>query len=101
MDAEGKIRTHIGTHYLSCIDSRKYTITVRPLANHINYKTTWKIFGYRDMVKIDAPVWKNQCETNLAAYPRDGKKHTGTDTIESSSTKKKQKDRRVTYVRSV
>ena len=53
------------------------------IANHINCETTGKILGYRDLVKMDTPVWeKKQCAMNLAAYPRGEKKHAGTEKIE-------------------
>ena len=58
LDASKKITTHIGTGYLARIDPKKDTPTVEPLANNINYKITWKILGYRDLVQIDASVWK-------------------------------------------
>ena len=58
-DAAEKITTHKVTDYLACIDPKIYTITVEQIANHINCETTGKILGYRDLVKVDAPVWKN------------------------------------------
>ena len=36
MNAAEKMTTHVGTYYLSHIDTRKYIITVEPMANHIN-----------------------------------------------------------------
>ena len=42
MDAAEKIRTRLGTDYLSCIDLKKDTITVEPISNHIKCKTTEK-----------------------------------------------------------
>ena len=58
-DAAEKITTHIGTDYLDHIDLGKDKITVEPLANHIDCKNIGKILGYRDLVKMNAPVWKN------------------------------------------
>ena len=54
-----KITTHKITNCLAHIDPKKYTITVKPIAHHINCKTTGKIVGYRDLVKMDSPVWTN------------------------------------------
>ena len=49
-----------GTHkYIAHTDPQKDTITVEPLANHINCETTGKILGYRDLVNMDAPIWTN------------------------------------------
>ena len=59
MYAAEKMAPHIGTYYLAHIDSKKDTITVEPLANHINCKTTETILGYRDLFNMDAPVWAN------------------------------------------
>ena len=42
MDAAEKITAHKDTDYLSHIDRKKYTITVEPIANHFNNKTTGK-----------------------------------------------------------
>ena len=39
MDAAETIKTHIGKYYLAIIDPKKYTITVEPIANHINCET--------------------------------------------------------------
>ena len=50
--------THIDSDYIAKIDPKKDTITVEPVAHHINCETTGKILGYRYLVKIDAPVWK-------------------------------------------
>ena len=47
-------------HRLTCLHiPPKYTITVESIVNHINCKTTGKIFEYRDLSKMYAPVWKN------------------------------------------
>ena len=59
IDEAEKITTRIGAYYLACIDLKKYTITVEPLANQTNCETTGKILGYREPVKMDAPVWTN------------------------------------------
>ena len=45
MGVTEKVTTHIGTDYLAHIDPRKDTITVEPLANHINCEITGKILG--------------------------------------------------------
>ena len=58
-NAEEIITTHKGTDYLTRIDPKIYTITVEQIANHINCETTGKILGYRDLFKVDAPVWTN------------------------------------------
>ena len=65
MDTEEKITTHIGTYYLARIDPKKDTITVEPLENHINCKTTGKILGHRDLVKMDIPVWTNSISNEI------------------------------------
>ena len=54
-----KITSHIGIDYLAYIDLKKYSITMEPIENHINCKNNGKILGYRDLVKMDAPVWTN------------------------------------------
>ena len=59
MDMPETAKTLIGSDYIDHIDHIKYTITVEPLAHHINCETTGKILRYRDLVKMDAPVWKN------------------------------------------
>ena len=59
MDAEDTLKTNIGTDCIARTESPKYTITVKPLEKHINCETTEKILGYRYLVKMDAPVWKN------------------------------------------
>ena len=59
MDAAETISTHIGTDYLDHTEPKTDTITVEPLANHINCKITGKILGYRDLVKMDALLWTN------------------------------------------
>ena len=59
--------THIGSDYIDKIDTKKYTITVEPVAHHITCETTGKILGYRDLVKMDAPVWKNSMCNELGS----------------------------------
>ena len=59
MDTTDKLKTRIGSDYIARIYSKKDTITVEPLANHINCETTGEILGYRDLVNMDAPVWTN------------------------------------------
>ena len=51
MDAEEKIKRHIGTDYFARVEQKQ--TTVEPIANHINYKTTGNILGYRDLVNMD------------------------------------------------
>ena len=55
MDAEEKIKRHIGTDYFARVEQKK--TTAEPIGNHINYKTTGKILGYRYLVNMDAPLW--------------------------------------------
>ena len=52
-------KIHIGTYYIAQTDPKKYTITVEPLAHHVHCETTGKVLGYRDLVKMDALVWKH------------------------------------------
>ena len=49
-----KITTHKRINYLPHIDPKKNPITVEPIVNHINFETTDKILGYRDLVQMDA-----------------------------------------------
>ena len=58
-DAAEKITTHKGIDYLAHKDPKKHTITLEPIENHINCKTTGKILGYRELVKMDSTVWTN------------------------------------------
>ena len=51
--------THKISDYIDHTDPKKDTITVEPVAHHITCETTGKILGYRDLVKMDAPVWTN------------------------------------------
>ena len=44
-DAGEKITTHKIIDYLAHKDPKKDTITVEPIANHINCETTGKILG--------------------------------------------------------
>ena len=59
IDTTDTLKTHIGTDYIAHTEPKKDTIIVEPLANHINYETTGKILVYRDLIKMDVPVWKN------------------------------------------
>ena len=99
--AAEKMTKHIGKEYLAHIDPRKDRITVEPLANYINFKTTGKILGYRDLVKMDAPVWTNSMCNELGRLSQGWKTHAGTDTIEFIFHKDKPKYRKETYVRAV
>ena len=56
MDTADTIKTHIGTYYLDRINPKTDTFTVESIPNNINYKTTRKMLGYRDLVNMDAPV---------------------------------------------
>ena len=51
--------TQIGSDYISHTSPKVYTITLEIVAHHITCETTTMILGYRDLVKIDSPVWKN------------------------------------------
>ena len=63
-----------------------------------NYRVS---IGYRDLVKIDEPLWTNSMCNELGILYQGYKKHTVTDTIEYILHKDKPKDIRVIYVRSV
>ena len=101
MDTTDTSKTHIGTYYISHTDPKQDTIIVDTLANHINCETTEKTLGYRDLVKMDAPVWTNSMCYKLGCLSQGRKEHTGADTIEFIFHKDKSKDRRATYVRAV
>ena len=79
--AEEKISTHIGTYDLAHIDPKKYTITVEPLANHINCENTGNKLRYRDPVNMDSTVWKNSMCNKLCRLSQGWVKHAVTDTI--------------------
>ena len=81
-DAAEKITTHKGTDYLARIDPKKDTITVEPIATHINWETTGNIFGYRDLLKIDALVWTNSMRNYLSRLSQGWNKYDRKDTIE-------------------
>ena len=74
---------------------------MEPVAHHITCETNIKILGYRDIVKMDLPVWKNSMCNKLGRLSQGWKANAGTDTIELIFNKDKPKDRRATYVRSV
>ena len=74
---------------------------MEPVSHHITCETTGKILGYRDLVKMDAPVWKNSMCNELGHISQVWKAYVGTDTIEFILHKDKPKDRRATYVRAV
>ena len=65
IEAAEKVKTNIGTYYLAHIYPRKNTITVEPLATHINCKTTGRIPGYRYLVKMDETVCTNSTRNKL------------------------------------
>ena len=58
-EAAENITTHKVTDYLARIDPKNYSITVEPIANHIKCETSSKILWYREIVKMDAPLWTN------------------------------------------
>ena len=80
-DAMEKIKTHIGTDYVSCIETKEETITVYPMANYINCRTIGGLLGYRDLVNMDEPVWNNSTYNKFGLLSQGWEKHAGTDTI--------------------
>ena len=88
IDEAEKITTHIGAYYLACIDLKKYTITVEPLANQTNCETTGKILGYRDPVKMDAQVWTNSVCNELDRLSQGWKNMREQTQYNSSPTRK-------------
>ena len=72
--------THKGSEYIDHTDPKKDTITVEPVAHHITCETTGKILGYRDLVKMDAPVWTNYMCNKLGSLSQGWKEHVGNDT---------------------
>ena len=74
---------------------------MEPLVQRITCETTGKIQGYRDLVKIDRPVWKNSMCNELVRLSQCWKTYDGTDTIEFIYHKDKPKDIRATYLRAV
>ena len=100
-EAKENIRMHMGTDYFSFIYPKGKTATLESMANHSKCKTTGKIFGYRDLVNIDEPVWTNSTCNELGHLSRRWKKYAGTDTIQFIFHKDKPKYRKVTYVRAV
>ena len=71
---------------------------MEPVPHHITCETTGKILGYRDLVKIDAPVWTHYMCNELGRLSQGWKSHAGTDIIKFISHKEKLKYRRATYV---
>ena len=51
--------TNKGSDDIAKINPPKDTITVEPVSHHITCETTGNFLGYRDLVKMDLPVWKN------------------------------------------
>ena len=70
---------------------------MKPIETQINCKATGKILGYRDPVKIDAPVWTNSMCNELGRLYQGWVKHAVNDTIEFSFHKYKPRDRRATF----
>ena len=93
--------THIGSDYIAHTNPKIYTITVEPVEHHITFETTGKILGHGDLVKIDAPVWKNYVCNEIGRLSQGCKSNVGNDTIKFIFHKYKPKYRRETYVRSV
>ena len=52
------------------------------MENQINCETAGKIFGYRDLVKMDAPVWTNSMCNELGRLYQGWKNYSVTDTID-------------------
>ena len=42
METTDTLKTHIGKYYIARIETKKYAITVEPLANHVNCEITGK-----------------------------------------------------------
>ena len=73
--------THICSYYIAKTYPKKDTITVEPVANHITCETTREILGYKDLVKMDPPVWTNSICNKPGCLSQGYKSHYGTDTI--------------------
>ena len=71
------------------------------IANHMNFETTEKILGYRDLVKNNAPVWTNSMCDEFGRLSQGLEKHAGNDTIEFIFHKDKRRERRAIYVRAL
>ena len=71
------------------------------VSHHSSCETTGKILGYRDLVKMDAPVWTNSMFNELGRLYQVWKSHLVTDTTEFIFHKYKQNNRRATYLRAV
>ena len=71
------------------------------MENNINCKTTGKILGYRDLVKMDEPVWTNSIYNDFGCQYQGWGKHAGTDTIEFIFQKDEPKDIKSTNVSAV
>ena len=82
VDVTDTEKAHIGSYYISYTDPKEDTITVEPLSHHIHFETTRKIQGYRDLVKMDAPVCKFSIYNELGRLSQGWIEHTRTDTIE-------------------
>ena len=91
MDVTDTEKSHIGSDYIAHTDPKIYIITVEPLAYHIHCKTTGKILGYRDSVKMDAPVWNIYICNKLGCLSQGWIEHAGNDTIKLISTKTKRR----------
>ena len=69
--------------------------------HHITCETTGKILGHRDLVRMDAPVWKKSICNELGRLSQHCKAHAGNDRIQLIFHKYKPKDRKETYMRAV
>ena len=92
---------HIGSNYIAKTYPQRYTITVEPVAHNITCETTGKILGYRDLVKMDPPVWTNSMCNKLGRLSQGWKSHAGTDTIKFILHKDKPNNIRAKYMRAV
>ena len=71
------------------------------VVHHNTCENTGKILGYRNLVKMDAPVWTNSMCNEIGRLSQGWKVNTGTYTIELIFHKYKPKDIRGKYVRAV
>ena len=101
VEATEKINTYMGTDYFFRIEPKRKKLQW----NQWQTTSTEKLQG-KNWDTETKSRWMNrygptQCATILAACPKDGTKHTGTDIIELVLHKDKPKYRRAAYVRAV
>ena len=101
MEPTEKIKLHRGSDYHDRIDTKKGTITVKPMENQIHYETTGIFWGYRDLLKMDEQVWTKSMCNELGRLSLGWKTHVGTDTIKFIFFRDKPKDIIEAYVRAV